>query len=71
MKKFIKVPEGKLERILFAAELASSLSGQAVSLDEVLHTIEEENIDLTKEIKNSVTVEINEINNFYRKENNN
>lgn len=49
MKKFIKVPKDEFERLVMCAELAGSMSGSEVSLDEIMSSIEEKNLKLTKE----------------------
>lgn len=48
-KQFMKVPEGRFERIMFSAALAEGISGNKVSKDEIMKTFEKENLELTSE----------------------
>lgn len=57
LKKFIKVPKDRIERIIFSAKLAENISGSKVSLEEVVRIFEEESIQLTKEQEEMVKKE--------------
>ena len=48
-KKFIKVPEGRFEKIMFAAVLAETLSGNKTTREQIMKTVNEENLELTEE----------------------
>lgn len=48
-KKFVKVPEGRFEKIMFAATLAETLSGNKIAREEIIKTVNKENLELTEE----------------------
>lgn len=48
-KKFVKIPEGRFEKIMFAAILAETLSGNKITREEIIKTVNKENLELTEE----------------------
>lgn len=53
-KKFMKVPEDRFERIMFSVNLAENLSGNKVTHQEIMETINKENIALTEEQQSQI-----------------
>lgn len=48
-KKFVRVPEGRFEKIMFSAIFSQSITGNKVTHQEIMETINEEKLVLTAE----------------------
>jgi len=48
-KKFIKIPEGRFERIMTFATIAEEVSGNKTTQEEIFNQLHKEGIELTEE----------------------